>query len=60
MRVWSRARFVRLRERPDYGRRARAVVCDLEAATAGEITGLVAGADAAVFAAGAGPSSSAT
>ena len=33
---------------------AEAVVCDLEAATAGDIAGLVAGADAVVFAAGAG------
>jgi uncharacterized protein YbjT (DUF2867 family) len=38
---------------------AEAVVCDLEAATAGEATGLVAGADAVVFAAGAGPGSGA-
>jgi uncharacterized protein YbjT (DUF2867 family) len=38
---------------------AEAVVCDLEAATAGEVTGLVAGADAVVFAAGAGPGSGA-
>src|SRR5579863_3965044 len=38
---------------------AEAVVCDLEAATAEEVTGLVAGADAVVFAAGAGPGSGA-
>ena len=36
-----------------------AVVCDLEAATAEEVTALVAGADAVVFAAGAGPGSGA-
>jgi uncharacterized protein YbjT (DUF2867 family) len=39
---------------------AEAVVCDLETATAGDIAGLVAGADAVVFAAGAGPGSGAT
>jgi uncharacterized protein YbjT (DUF2867 family) len=38
---------------------AEAVVSDLEAATAEEVTGLVAGADAVVFAAGAGPGSGA-
>ena len=38
---------------------AEAVVCDLEGATAGEVAGLVAGADAVVFAAGAGPGSGA-
>jgi uncharacterized protein YbjT (DUF2867 family) len=38
---------------------AEPVVCDLEAATAEEVTGLVAGADAVVFAAGAGPGSGA-
>ena len=38
---------------------AEAVVCDLETATAGDIAGLVAGADAVVFAAGAGPGSGA-
>ncbi len=38
---------------------AEAVVCDLEAAAAEDVTGLVAGADAVVFAAGAGPGSGA-
>ncbi len=38
---------------------AEAVVCDLEAASADEVTALLAGADAAVFAAGAGPGSGA-
>ncbi len=38
---------------------AEAVVCDLEAATAQDVTALVAGADAVVFAAGAGPGSGA-
>ena len=38
---------------------AEAIPCDLEAATAEEVTGLVAGADAVVFAAGAGPGSGA-
>ncbi len=38
---------------------AGAVVCDLEVAAAGEVAGLVAGADAVVFAAGAGPGSGA-
>lgn len=36
---------------------ARAVVCDLEAATADEVAAHLAGADAVVFAAGAGPGS---
>jgi nucleoside-diphosphate-sugar epimerase len=36
---------------------AEAVVCDLEAAAAEDVSGLVAGVDAAVFAAGAGPGS---
>ncbi len=36
---------------------AEAVVCDLEAAAAEDVSGLVAGADAVVFAAGAGPGS---
>jgi nucleoside-diphosphate-sugar epimerase len=35
------------------------VVCDLEAATADEVAAVIAGADAAVFAAGAGPGSGA-
>jgi uncharacterized protein YbjT (DUF2867 family) len=38
---------------------AEAVVCDLEAASAGDVTVLLAGADAVVFAAGAGPGSGA-
>jgi uncharacterized protein YbjT (DUF2867 family) len=38
---------------------AEAVVCDLEAASAGDVTVLLSGADAAVFAAGAGPGSGA-
>src|SRR5579871_465501 len=38
---------------------AEAVVCDLETATAGDVAGLVAEADAVVFAAGAGPGSGA-
>ena len=38
---------------------AEAVVCDLEVAAAEDVTGLVAGADAVVFAAGAGPGSGA-
>src|ERR1700722_6074588 len=38
---------------------AEAILCDLETATADEVTGLVAGADAVVFAAGAGPGSGA-
>jgi len=38
---------------------AEAVVCDLEAASADEVTALLAGADAVVFAAGAGPGSGA-
>ena len=38
---------------------AEAVLCDLEAATAEDVTALVAGADAVVFAAGAGPGSGA-
>jgi len=38
---------------------AEAVVCDLETATAQEVAGLLAGADAVVFAAGAGPGSGA-
>ena len=38
---------------------AEAVVCDLESAAAGEVAGLLAGADAVVFAAGAGPGSGA-
>jgi hypothetical protein len=38
---------------------AEAVVCDLEAASAGEVAGLLSGADAVVFAAGAGPGSGA-
>src|ERR1700742_2358577 len=36
---------------------AQAVVCDLEAATAGDVAALLSGADAVVFAAGAGPGS---
>src|SRR5580698_7950589 len=36
---------------------AEAVLCDLEGASAGEVAGLLAGADAVVFAAGAGPGS---
>ena len=36
---------------------AEAVVCDLEAASADDVTALLAGADAVVFAAGAGPGS---
>jgi uncharacterized protein YbjT (DUF2867 family) len=36
---------------------AEAVVCDLEAASAGDVAALLAGADAVVFAAGAGPGS---
>jgi nucleoside-diphosphate-sugar epimerase len=36
---------------------AEAILCDLETATADDVTGLVAGADAVVFAAGAGPGS---
>lgn len=39
---------------------AEAVVCDLEAASADEVAALLAGADAAVFAAGAGPGSGVT
>src|SRR5215469_6374618 len=38
---------------------AEAVVCDLEAASAGDVAGLLSGADAVVFAAGAGPGSGA-
>ena len=38
---------------------AEAVVCDLESAAAGEVAGLLAGAGAVVFAAGAGPGSGA-
>src|ERR1700745_4274090 len=38
---------------------AEAVVCDLEAASAEDVTALLAGADAVVFAAGAGPGSGA-
>ena len=38
---------------------AEAVVCDLESAAADEVAGLLAGADAVVFAAGAGPGSGA-
>jgi uncharacterized protein YbjT (DUF2867 family) len=38
---------------------AEAVVCDLEAASADDVTALLSGADAAVFAAGAGPGSGA-
>ncbi|MGD0604893.1 MAG: NAD(P)H-binding protein [Streptosporangiaceae bacterium] len=38
---------------------AEAVVCDLEAASAGEVAVLLSGADAVVFAAGAGPGSGA-
>ena len=38
---------------------AEAILCDLETATADDVTGLVAGADAVVFAAGAGPGSTA-
>jgi len=38
---------------------AGAAVCDLEAASAGEVAALLAGADAVVFAAGAGPGSGA-
>jgi uncharacterized protein YbjT (DUF2867 family) len=36
---------------------AEAVVCDLETASAGDVAGLLSGADAVVFAAGAGPGS---
>jgi uncharacterized protein YbjT (DUF2867 family) len=36
---------------------AEAVVCDLEAASAGDVAALLSGADAVVFAAGAGPGS---
>jgi len=36
---------------------AEAVVCDLESATAGDVAALLSGADAVVFAAGAGPGS---
>src|ERR1700759_2512023 len=36
---------------------AEAVLCDLESASAGEVAGRLAGADAVVFAAGAGPGS---
>jgi uncharacterized protein YbjT (DUF2867 family) len=36
---------------------AEAVICDLEAASAGDVAGLLSGADAVVFAAGAGPGS---
>jgi uncharacterized protein YbjT (DUF2867 family) len=36
---------------------AEAVVCDLETASAGDVTALLSGADAVVFAAGAGPGS---
>ena len=39
------------------GAGAEAVACDLEAASAGEVAALLAGADAVVFAAGAGPGS---
>jgi uncharacterized protein YbjT (DUF2867 family) len=38
---------------------AEAVICDLEAATAGDVAVLLSGADAVVFAAGAGPGSGA-
>jgi hypothetical protein len=38
---------------------AEAVACDLEAASAGDVAALLAGADAVVFAAGAGPGSGA-
>src|SRR5690349_24605987 len=38
---------------------AEAVVCDLEAASAEDVAGLLSGADAVVFAAGAGPGSGA-
>jgi uncharacterized protein YbjT (DUF2867 family) len=38
---------------------ARAVVCDLESASAGEVAEAIAGVDAVVFAAGAGPGSGA-
>ena len=38
---------------------AEAVVCDLEAASAGDVAVLLSGADAVVFAAGAGPGSGA-
>src|SRR5580704_3495605 len=38
---------------------AEAVICDLEAASAGDVTVLLSGADAVVFAAGAGPGSGA-
>jgi uncharacterized protein YbjT (DUF2867 family) len=38
---------------------AEAVVCDLEAASADDVAGLLSGADAVVFAAGAGPGSGA-
>lgn len=49
---------------PDHSARveaagAQAVVCDLERATAGELAGTIDGADAVVFAAGAGPGSGA-
>src|SRR6202042_1612989 len=36
---------------------AEAVLCDLEAASAGDVAALLSGADAVVFAAGAGPGS---
>jgi uncharacterized protein YbjT (DUF2867 family) len=39
---------------------AEAVVCDLETASAGDVAALLSGADAVVFAAGAGPGSGAT
>jgi uncharacterized protein YbjT (DUF2867 family) len=39
------------------GAGAEAVVCDLESASAGEVAALLSGADAVVFAAGAGPGS---
>ena len=38
---------------------AEAVICDLEAASAGDVAVLLSGADAVVFAAGAGPGSGA-
>jgi len=38
---------------------AEAFICDLEAASAGDVAGLLSGADAVVFAAGAGPGSGA-
>jgi nucleoside-diphosphate-sugar epimerase len=38
---------------------AEAIVCDLEAASADDVTALLSGADAVVFAAGAGPGSGA-